>query len=78
LGDALLGQDLAEPGMLVVHVPFPSFPAAPPASPGDMDEAGLSLASSEWRQAGRPESGTFPTPALARSLSLVDLWSLTP
>jgi hypothetical protein len=25
LGDALLGQDLAQPGMLVVHVPSPSW-----------------------------------------------------
>src|SRR5512132_4388067 len=25
LGDALLGQDLAEPGMLVVHVSSPSY-----------------------------------------------------
>jgi hypothetical protein len=24
LGDVLLGQDLAQPGMLVVHVPSPS------------------------------------------------------
>jgi len=29
LGDALVGQDLAQPGMLVVHVP--SLPAAQPA-----------------------------------------------
>jgi hypothetical protein len=28
-GDALVGQDLAQPGMLVVHVP--SLPAAQPA-----------------------------------------------
>src|SRR5215218_3320094 len=28
LGDALLGQDLAQPGMLVVHVSFPSCSSA--------------------------------------------------
>jgi hypothetical protein len=27
-GDALLGQDLAQPGMLVVHVPSPSYSSA--------------------------------------------------
>jgi hypothetical protein len=31
LGDVLLGQDLAQPGMLVVHVSFPSCSSA--ASP---------------------------------------------
>jgi hypothetical protein len=28
LGDVLVGQDLAQPGMLVVHVPFPSGSSA--------------------------------------------------
>jgi hypothetical protein len=41
LGDALLGQDLAQPGMLVVHVSFPSCSSV--ASPGDNHR--LSLAS---------------------------------
>jgi hypothetical protein len=27
-GDALLGQHLAQPGMLVIHVPSPSYSSA--------------------------------------------------
>jgi hypothetical protein len=45
-GDVLVGQDLAQPGMLVVHVP--SLPAAQ-LLPSDLVEDWLSLASSEWR-----------------------------
>jgi hypothetical protein len=45
-GDALLGQYLAQPGMLVVHVP--SLPTAQ-LLPSDLVEDWSSLASSEWR-----------------------------
>jgi hypothetical protein len=67
-GDALLGQDLAQPGVLVVHVSFPSCISACLFSGRS---SGSSLASSGWRCGVGPESGTFHTPALARSLSLV-------
>jgi hypothetical protein len=46
-GDALLGQYLAQPGMLVVHV-LP-FPVARPVCSSDLVEDWSSLASSEWR-----------------------------
>jgi hypothetical protein len=47
LGDVLVGQDLAQPGMLVVHV-LP-FPVARPVCSSDLVEDWSSLASSEWR-----------------------------
>jgi hypothetical protein len=48
LGDVLVGQHLAQPGMLVVHESFP-FPAAPPACSSDHGRPWSSLTSSEWR-----------------------------
>jgi len=67
LGDALLGQDLAQPGMLVVHGPF--LPAAPLLPPGDTHW--LPLASSGWSCGVPSESGMCLTPALGCSPSLV-------
>jgi hypothetical protein len=67
-GDALLGQDLAQLGMLVVHVSFPSCVSA--SFSGDLVDDWSLLTGSEWRRGVGPESGTVPTSALAGSPSL--------
>src|SRR5829696_4845996 len=67
LGDALLGQDLAQPGMLVIHVVLPFLQLS--CFPGN--QHWLPLASSGWSCGGPPESGMCLTPALGCSPSLV-------
>jgi hypothetical protein len=47
----------------------PSLPASPLASSGDLVDGWSLLTGSEWRRGVRPESGTFPTSALAGSPS---------
>src|SRR5215218_10246444 len=68
LGDVLVGQDLAQPGMLVVHV-LPLPPAQPACSSGH-GRPWSSQASSEWRCGVSPESGTFHRPTSPASTSL--------
>jgi AAA ATPase domain len=71
----LVGQDLAQPGMLVMHGPFP-FPAAPPACSSDLVELWLSLASSEWRCGVAPRIRHLPY-AGARLFPIFGCWFLT-
>jgi hypothetical protein len=67
-GDPLLSQHLAQPGMLVVHVPTPSGSST--CFPSELVVDWSSLASSEWRRSMSPESGICLTRTLTGSPSL--------
>jgi hypothetical protein len=58
-GDALLGEHLAQPGMLVMHGPSPF-----------LGSAALVVAGSGWSWGVPPESGTCHMSALVGALSL--------
>jgi len=72
LGDVLLGQDLAQPGVLVVHESLPFLQVS--CFPGDLDALGC-----RWpAQDGAAVSAPNPAPSIRRCSPAPYLWSLTP
>jgi hypothetical protein len=61
-GKALLGQRLAQPGMLVVHVAYPFLQLS--CFPSDLVESWCRWPAQDGAAAWAPESGTCHTPAL--------------
>jgi hypothetical protein len=70
LGDVLLGQDLAQPGMLVIHIPFPSLQLRllVPAAGSSMVVAGQLRMALRRRLRIRhvPYAGALPLPIFGR------------
>jgi hypothetical protein len=71
-GEALLGQHLAQTGMLVVHVAYPFLQLS--CFPSDLVENGC-----RWRaQDGARPVAPNPAPALRKCSPAPHLWSLGP